>query len=1386
FFGNGDGTFQSAVSLSTSGQSRAATILDLNGDGISDIAAGTEKLVSIYLGNGGPIEEDRLVTTQIETMGTFGTQTITTRASGALNSMSNLAVSDDASHVAMQQGSSTLLYETTGWTTDATLAADDTIKKLGFINNNTLAVARDTDADLTADTISLYTAGDGSFSDVISGVDVGKFAVLQKGEGTNGYFSYASEAAEDLNDIYVRKEDGTLVSVYDSAGAADKISTLSLAYDAVGRVDLGIFGILTNEGDNNLELYRVNATSGLTGKNGFISTSWNIWETDDSDTGMEYEYIRPTGGAKMSLSSTTAFTVKTVNETTGYSVIESTEDFLGRNAGGHNQLFIVDNTGTVVHQVTDNAADGVSYSCVGISADDLKLSYVVQDSVALQDRLYSTQLTAIGDYAGQTTDLRTTGALASMSNLAVSDDFSHVALQQNAATYLYDTASWTEDATLAADATIKKLSFIDNNTLAVARDSDANTSADTVSLYSYGDGTFTDVLSGVDIDKFTALQVGSGSTGYFAYSSAAAEDLNDVYIKKGNGSDVISYDSAGAADTIVTLSMAYGPSNTVDLGIFGILTNEGDEVAELYRMQGLSGTTGKTGFISSTTNVWKSISSADNKDYIYFNAVGGDTVNLSSSTAFTLKTVNEATGYAVIESTEDFLGRNAGGYNQLYIVDNTRTVVHQVTNNASFGQVYGDVSMSKDNLNVAYVQTGTVGDGTFNAAASFATVEAPMSLALGDLNGDGVPDLVTAGLNGAYGSVLIGNGDGTFKAQATYSKQGAGEVVTLADLNFDGNLDIVAAQSEGGSASAMVLLGNGDGTFEAHRSFFVGTEAASVALMDLNGDDALDMVWADLSAGQAQVLLGNGNGTFNERMSFAGGVGPKGVALGYLDDDLIPDMVVAQSGAGSAGVLIGNEDGTFKAMSGYGAGADPQAVAVMDLNADGKSDLVTVNWTDSTAGVLLGNGDGTFNAFTSFATGENPRSVALMDLNGDAIPDIVTADLTGNTTSVLIGNGNGTFMAPTSFGAGNEPSSVAVMDLNRDGALDIVTASSETNGGVNVLLGNGSSSDRLYTTQIAALGEYATQVTSLRASGNESSLSNLAVSDDFSYVAVQKNSATYLFDTATWTEDDTLVADNTIKKLGFVDSNKLAVGRDTDSNGSIETVSTYVDGSAAFSDVLSGVEVGEFATLEKGSGDNGHFAFSSKASADLNDLFLYKDDGTQVTTYDVAATDSIRNLSLALNSTEQVDLGAFGKITGVDGNPYDQLYRLTASGGVPEPFSYDRRYPSKEAKNILDGTYKLTNRADAFRALNDLHALKKQIESNLKHVDKTNEIVAGTMSLVFTTSQSMLSIADSLRSPASAAALAARLVDLIRSNAREALPYAANLEPLTADALLRA
>lgn len=361
---------------------------------------------------------------------------------------------------------------------------------------------------------------------------------------------------------------------------------------------------------------------------------------------------------------------------------------------------------------------------------------------------------------------------------------------------------------------------------------------------------------------------------------------------------------------------------------------------------------------------------------------------------------------------------------------------------------------------------GAVGTGSFGDSTSYSTgtTGSTKAVALGDLNGDGVLDMVTVGgpQNGDYVTVRLGNGNGTFGSSISFlDGNNNTDALALADLNDDGILDLVTTGITSGSSvgEATVRLGKGDGSFGNPASYQTTAgpgESFAVSLGDLNGDGILDLVTAG-SYG-ATVQFGTGSGTFGTVTSYTMDGGPSfAVSLADLNNDGILDLVTAGQAAdnqGSVSVRLGSGNGTFGSLASYEyqtGGESLHSLAIGDLNGDGVLDLVTAsgysNWN-----VQLGNGDGSLGSVSSYtSTIPTIGSVSLGDLNGDGILDLVTAGVNTSigAATIQLGTGKGGFgssttLAPDFLGY----HATALGDLNNDGVLDLVMAGDAyANGG---------------------------------------------------------------------------------------------------------------------------------------------------------------------------------------------------------------------------------------------------------------------------------------------------------------------------------------------------
>lgn len=219
-------------------------------------------------------------------------------------------------------------------------------------------------------------------------------------------------------------------------------------------------------------------------------------------------------------------------------------------------------------------------------------------------------------------------------------------------------------------------------------------------------------------------------------------------------------------------------------------------------------------------------------------------------------------------------------------------------------------------------------------------------VAAGDVNGDGIADIITA--TGPGGGPHVKAFSGSDRSQLhsffSYTPSFTGGVsVATGDLNGDGVADVITGAGNGGSGHVRVFDGSNAAPI---RDFFAFdpnfTGGVRVAGGDINGDGRDDIITGSTVNGHVKVFDGRGGGelrSFNAfGTNFSGGVF---VAAGDVTGDGIEDLVAgADSGSSLINVFAGPDFGSPTVITPFGGFSGGVRVAVGDLTGDGKAELI--------------------------------------------------------------------------------------------------------------------------------------------------------------------------------------------------------------------------------------------------------------------------------------------------------------------------------------------------------------------------------------------------------------------------------------------------------------
>ncbi len=354
--------------------------------------------------------------------------------------------------------------------------------------------------------------------------------------------------------------------------------------------------------------------------------------------------------------------------------------------------------------------------------------------------------------------------------------------------------------------------------------------------------------------------------------------------------------------------------------------------------------------------------------------------------------------------------------------------------------------------------------------------QSPRNFGQGDFNYDGRVDVSDLGILATNWQQAVEPTTIGF-ASTVLNVGSLPHTATLGDVNGDGRPDIVTSLQGEGKVSVELNItpaGSAKPQFALPQTFGVGSVNTWVAIEDYNFDGKFDIACSNVASNTITVLMNNTTRgsmmvSFPTRIDLGTGVRPRAVVAVDLNQDGRPDLVTANQGSNSISVFMnntpaGSPTASFASAQEVTVTDGPVGLAADDFNGDGRKDLAVLGEFSNDVTVLLNNtiaGHQTFSISSSgkFATGKGPRGIAIADLNGDGKLDLAVAndaqeDGVTNTISVLLnamGTGSATpaFLVKQDFVSGTNPITIATDDMDGDGKKDLVVGNM-TGGSVSV------------------------------------------------------------------------------------------------------------------------------------------------------------------------------------------------------------------------------------------------------------------------------------------------------------------------------------------------
>ncbi len=555
-------------------------------------------------------------------------------------------------------------------------------------------------------------------------------------------------------------------------------------------------------------------------------------------------------------------------------------------------------------------------------------------------------------------------------------------------------------------------------------------------------------------------------TGYGPFSNATSNAISVAYNSAGPFTGNFRVQLSGPSGTFTadtTTNIIGGPSATTPISatipsgvaagagyrvrvisgsptaIFG--TDNGSNISILAPTPTVTSVSPNAGIPgSSVTITGTNFNTTGSSNIVYFGAVKGTVTSSGSTTSLVVTVPAGAT------------------FDHVYVLNNGASL--SASERLSFTPTYTTTHLTTGQIN-------------FSAHQDFSSGTAPFISIIGDIDGDGKSDMVTANSSGGSLSVFRNTSTagsitaGSFGSPTTLTTASTPTNVRFADVDNDGKADLVVVNAAAASVSIFRNTSSSGSISFASRADF-STSASALAPIEINvadydGDGRPDIAVSASFSNSIAVLQNAsspGSVSFGTAVAFAAGTGAFGLTSADFDGDGKVDIAVVDTGAAIVSVLRNTSttgsinSGSFATAVTFVTGTTPVDIEAADIDGDGKIDIVLSNSNSNSMSVLRNTSSsgsitsGSFATHADFSVGTNPSGVAIGDIDGDSKPDIAVSNSGSNTVSVFRNtstSGSVSMATAVNFATANGPQGLSIGDLDGDGKPDMAVANVTSN-----------------------------------------------------------------------------------------------------------------------------------------------------------------------------------------------------------------------------------------------------------------------------------------------------------------------------------------------------